>query len=163
MWELFELTSDDRPQFPPHNVTRDVDNETGQVIDPHGGLVHPRPINYVDCRRDESMLLSMIDPPTYGDRIADRRRAMAHAESTLNNLNLEYTRVQRRCGTPPVAYFTTFDPQRSSSLAPVAGTEAQSPDGSIPSGGNMSTSTRGHACATTQSHTIPYGLNHRRL
>jgi len=95
--------------FPPHELGRLLNPETGRPIDPLGGTVYPRPIDLIDRPSDYRHLSDMLPDRQYGDREADRRHAMIQLQSNLNNGNRQYLDMMRRTGTPPNGYFSGFN------------------------------------------------------
>jgi len=111
MWDIFEVVDPNsyHTLFPPHELGRLLDPETGRPIDPLGGTVYPRPIDVVDRPLDHHHLSEMLPDRQYGDRDADRGHAMIQLQTDLNNGNRNYLDAMRRTGTPPNGYFSGFN------------------------------------------------------
>ena len=111
MWDIFEVVDPDlNPElFPPHELGRLINPETGRPYDPIGDTVYPRPLDFIDRPADYQHLSDMMPDRQYGDRNEDHRRAMTELQTNLNNGNRQYLDAMRRTGTPPNGYFSGFE------------------------------------------------------
>jgi len=111
MWDIFEVVDSDlnTELFPPHELGRIINPDTGTPYDPIGGTVYPRPLDFVDVHADYLHLRDIMPDRQYGDRNEDHTRAMSDFQTALNTGNRQYLDSMRRTGNPPNGYFSGFE------------------------------------------------------